>query len=318
MKYSEKVMDHFQNPHNVGTIKNADGKAMVGDPNCGDFIQVWINVKDHVINDYKYKVFGCGAAIATTSVVSDMSIGKTINQALQLTDDDVVNYLGGLPEGKRHCSLLGIQGLHVAIADYLVQNYHVKFQRRIDFYKKKDFDISAFNRMLAEHVNDVPENAKILDVGADDGNLAVAMALAGKKCTSLYRSAKAQHNALLNATYYHVDELIDFQLDEHAEFPFDKKTFDVVLSMTALHHYKDTETVLLQIQRVCSKNGKIILADFTKEGQQIIDPLYEVEGEDHVLEGWELDCIIKWFQDRGLHVTSVVKEPLWIIEIENS
>ncbi len=97
-------MDHFNRPRNVGKLENADGQARVGDPNCGDFIQVWIQVDNDIITDFKYKVYGCGAAIATTSAVSEMAIGKSFREAIQLSDDDVIAYLDGLPEGKRHCS----------------------------------------------------------------------------------------------------------------------------------------------------------------------------------------------------------------------
>ena len=105
--YNEKVLDHFFTPRNIGEIKHPDGKATVGDPRCGDFIKVWINVNGHVISDFKYKVFGCGAAIATTSVVSELAIGKSIENALELTDDDVIERYHG-------DKLIGLTILHAS------------------------------------------------------------------------------------------------------------------------------------------------------------------------------------------------------------
>ena len=117
-EYNEKVLEHFLEPKNIGDIEDADARVTIGDPRCGDFIRVCIRMQDGRIDKFKYKVYGCAAAIATTSVVSMLAINKTAAEALSLTDDDVIAYLGGLPEGKRHCSLLGIRGLHAALSQY--------------------------------------------------------------------------------------------------------------------------------------------------------------------------------------------------------
>ncbi len=116
--YSEKVMDHFQNPRNVGEIANADGIGEIGNPVCGDMMTFYISVKDNVIDDVKFKTFGCGAAIAVSSMVSEMAKGKTLDEALQITNASVAKELGGLPANKMHCSNLGADALHRAIEDY--------------------------------------------------------------------------------------------------------------------------------------------------------------------------------------------------------
>ncbi|AKL98580.1 Fe-S cluster assembly scaffold protein NifU [Endomicrobium proavitum] len=116
--YSEKVMDHFANPRNVGEIKDADGVGEVGNPVCGDMMTFYVKIKDNKLEDVKFKTFGCGAAIAVSSMVSEMAIGKTVQEALKITNADVAAELGGLPPNKMHCSNLGADALHKAIEDY--------------------------------------------------------------------------------------------------------------------------------------------------------------------------------------------------------
>jgi nitrogen fixation NifU-like protein len=116
--YSEKVMEHFANPRNVGEIKDADGVGEVGNPVCGDMMTFYIKVKDDKIEDVKFKTFGCGAAIAVSSMVSEMALGKTVGEVMAITNDDVAKALGGLPPNKLHCSNLGADALHKAIEDY--------------------------------------------------------------------------------------------------------------------------------------------------------------------------------------------------------
>ncbi len=117
--YSEKVMEHFANPRNVGEIKDADGIGKVGNPVCGDLMWIYIKVKDDRLEDVKFKTFGCGAAIATSSMVTEMAKGKTLEEALKITRNDVADALEGLPPVKMHCSNLAADGLHAAIKDYL-------------------------------------------------------------------------------------------------------------------------------------------------------------------------------------------------------
>lgn len=117
--YSEKVMDHFQHPRNVGEIPDADGIGEVSNPVCGDMMTFYIKVKDNRLVDIKFKTFGCGAAIAVSSMVSEMAMGKTIEEALKITNELVAQELGGLPPNKMHCSNLGADALHKAIEDYL-------------------------------------------------------------------------------------------------------------------------------------------------------------------------------------------------------
>ncbi|MBE5803206.1 MAG: Fe-S cluster assembly scaffold protein NifU [Clostridiales bacterium] len=116
--YSEKVMDHFSNPRNVGEIENASGTGTVGNAKCGDIMKMDIQVENGVIVDVKFKTFGCGAAIATSSMATEMVKGKTIEEALQLTNKAVAEALDGLPPVKMHCSLLAEQAIHAAIEDY--------------------------------------------------------------------------------------------------------------------------------------------------------------------------------------------------------
>jgi len=111
-------MDHFSNPRNVGEIKDADGIGTVGNPVCGDLMTIYIKVKDNIIEDIKFKTFGCGAAIATSSMVTELAMGKTIEEALSITRNDVANELEGLPPVKMHCSNLAADALHAAINDY--------------------------------------------------------------------------------------------------------------------------------------------------------------------------------------------------------
>ncbi len=118
MIYSEKVMEHFQNPRNVGVMKDADGVGQVGNPVCGDMMTFYIKVKDNRLEDVKFQTFGCGAAIAVSSMVSEMAKGKTIEEALKITNTIVAEELGGLPKNKLHCSNLGADALHKAIENY--------------------------------------------------------------------------------------------------------------------------------------------------------------------------------------------------------
>ena len=117
-QYSEKVMDHFRNPRNVGEIENPDGIGHVGNPMCGDVMEMYIKVKDNVIIDAKFKTFGCGAAIATSSMATELVIGKTIDEARQITNKVVAEALDGLPPVKMHCSNLAEEALEAAIKDY--------------------------------------------------------------------------------------------------------------------------------------------------------------------------------------------------------
>ena len=117
--YSEKVMDHFENPRNVGEIPDANGVGTVVNAKCGDIMRMYLKVENGVIEDVKFKTFGCGAAIATSSMATEMVKGKTLKEALQLTNKAVAEALDGLPPVKMHCSLLAEQAIHAAVEDYL-------------------------------------------------------------------------------------------------------------------------------------------------------------------------------------------------------
>ncbi|MBK5100382.1 MAG: iron-sulfur cluster assembly scaffold protein [Desulfobacteraceae bacterium] len=116
--YNDLVIDHFTNPRNVGEVENANAEAVVGDPSCGDQMKVFLRVEDSRIVYIKFKSYGCPGAIATSSMLTELAKGKTIEEALMITDDDVIMSLGGIPERKKHCSLMGVMGLQEAIKNY--------------------------------------------------------------------------------------------------------------------------------------------------------------------------------------------------------
>jgi nitrogen fixation NifU-like protein len=119
--YNDKVIDHFLNPRNVGEIANPDGLATVGDPTCGDYLRATIRVDDGRIQEFRFLTQGCPAAIATSSIATEVALGKTLEEALELNDNDVIVAAGGIPARKAHCSLLAIRALHEAIRRYLAQ-----------------------------------------------------------------------------------------------------------------------------------------------------------------------------------------------------
>ena len=120
--YSDKVMDHFTNPRNVGEIEGADGVGEVGNANCGDIMKIYLKVEDNVIQDVKFKTYGCGSAIASSSMATEMIKGKTVQEALNLTNKAVAEALDGLPPVKMHCSVLAEQAIKKALQDYALKN----------------------------------------------------------------------------------------------------------------------------------------------------------------------------------------------------
>ena len=116
--YSEKVMDHFANPRNVGEIEDANAVGQVGNAKCGDIMKIYMDIQDNIIKDVKFKTFGCGAAIATSSMATELVKGKTVEEALELTNKAVMEALDGLPSEKVHCSVLAEEAIHAAIEDY--------------------------------------------------------------------------------------------------------------------------------------------------------------------------------------------------------
>ena len=127
--YSKKVLEHFTNPRNVGTIENPDGYGKVGNPVCGDLMEIFIKVKDNIIKDIKFRTFGCGSAIATSSMVTELAKGKHVDEAMKITRNDVADELDGLPSRKMHCSNLASDALHEAIKNYRIEekeNYRRK------------------------------------------------------------------------------------------------------------------------------------------------------------------------------------------------
>ena len=119
--YSKKVMEHFRNPRNVGEIENASGVGEIGNPVCGDMMTFYVKIENGILTDVKFKTFGCGAAIAVSSMVSEMAKGKAVEEAMKITNADVAKELGGLPPNKLHCSNLGADALHRAIESYIAK-----------------------------------------------------------------------------------------------------------------------------------------------------------------------------------------------------
>ena len=122
IEYSEKVIDHFTNPRNVGEIENASGVGTVGNAKCGDIMRIYLDIQDGVIKDAKFKTFGCGAAVATSSMATELIIGKTVEEALKVTNEAVMEALNGLPPVKVHCSVLAEEAIHAALWDYAEKN----------------------------------------------------------------------------------------------------------------------------------------------------------------------------------------------------
>lgn len=142
MMYSEKVMDHFTNPQNVGEIENADGIGEVGNAKCGDIMRMYLKIDDDVITDIKFKTFGCGSAIASSSMATEMIKGRTIHEALQLTNEAVVEALDGLPAVKVHCSVLAEQAVKAALVDYAEKN-NIDIPELRDFKPSDDEELHA-------------------------------------------------------------------------------------------------------------------------------------------------------------------------------
>ena len=120
--YTDKVMDHFTNPRNVGEIENADGVGTVGNAKCGDIMKIYLKIEDDIIKDVKFKTFGCGAAVATSSMATELIKGKSVDEALELTNKAVVEALGGLPPAKVHCSVLAEEAVRSALIDWAQKN----------------------------------------------------------------------------------------------------------------------------------------------------------------------------------------------------
>ncbi len=144
--YSQKVMDHFMNPRNVGEISDASGVGTVGNAKCGDIMKVYLKIEDEIIKDAKFKTFGCGAAVATSSIATEMVIGKSIKEALEITNKAVMEALDGLPPAKIHCSCLAEEALHSALWDYAEKNNII-----IEGLEKPKTDIGHDDHQLAEY-----------------------------------------------------------------------------------------------------------------------------------------------------------------------
>lgn len=297
--FNQKILDHFLNPRNIGEIENADGYAKIGDPTCGDFIKVWLRIENETIIDFKYKVFGCWGAISTTSMVSELAIGKSIKDATKITDDDVISVLGGIPENKQHCSLLGVQGLRAAMADFLLKENHRKYVARLEQYRSMGYDIAAIREKIVNLLSDLSNGAKILDVGCGKGHLALAIARSGRNCTAIDISDDEIYYARLNAIFFDVIDRIDLQIQDARQMKFESGSFDAVVSATLFHHLIHPQLVLNEMLRVCKSPGKIIISDLNELGHQAIAAVHREEGREHVMVGWSIVEIKTWFENKG-------------------
>ncbi|MBN1155548.1 iron-sulfur cluster assembly scaffold protein [candidate division KSB1 bacterium] len=315
---NEKIIDHFLNPRNIGELENADGMSMVGDPSCGDYIKVWIRVQNETIADFKYKVFGCWGAISTTSIVSELAIGRHLKDAIKITDDDVMRELGGIPENKQHCSLLGVQGLRSAIADYLVRDNHRKYQQRIDIFRSYGYDIPAIRERMTRIIGQQGDQARILDIGTGKGHLAIAIAQSGKKCTAVDLSPGELYMAQLNAVHFQVDEQINFLEMDAYDLQLEANSYDVVMSALFIHHLEHTEQFLAEIRRVCVPNGLIVLSDINEHGKEVIQEIHAREGKQHETVGWSIDRVIDWYKSHNSELTVINDECETIICTQNS
>lgn len=140
MNYTKQVMDHFANPRNVGTLDDADGVGEVGNPTCGDMMTFYIKIKEDILVDVKFQTFGCGAAIAVSSMISEMAKGKSVDAAYSITNKDVAEQLGGLPGNKMHCSNLGADALRRAIENYRGENTEEHEEHHEPHCAKKEDD----------------------------------------------------------------------------------------------------------------------------------------------------------------------------------
>ena len=151
MLYSEKVMDHFENPRNVGKMEDADGVGEVGNAKCGDIMKIYLKVKDGIIEDVKFNTFGCGSAIATSSIATEMIMGKSVEEALTLSNKAVVEALDGLPANKIHCSVLAEEAVKAAVKDYYDKNgisYDPEFFKFTDGHGEEACSLPAYESDL--------------------------------------------------------------------------------------------------------------------------------------------------------------------------
>lgn len=150
--YSDVALDHFMNPRNVGSIEDADAYAKVGEPSCGDSLEIFLKLDEgkEKITDVKFRVFGCPGAIATSSVATELVRGKDVMFALSLSDDDIIEALGGLPDGKKHCSILSVMALKTALSDFVMRRYAVSegLVKDEDEYREK-YSLKSFTGQKA-------------------------------------------------------------------------------------------------------------------------------------------------------------------------
>jgi ubiquinone/menaquinone biosynthesis C-methylase UbiE len=202
------------------------------------------------------------------------------------------------------------------MTDFLIEGNHKRYQQRLDEYLLMGYDMSGSREKIVQRLDHLPQESRILDVGTGKGHLALAIAQSGKSCTSIDISTEEQYIARLNALYFHVDEKIDFQQQDITALGFQDESFDAVLSVTALHHIKDTQPALEEILRVTKKGGLIILADFNERGRQTVNRMHQKEGREHKCVGWDLRAIRSWFAKQNQMADYNEEECLWVLVVK--
>ncbi len=310
--YTQKVMDHFDHPRNVGELPDADVQIDEGSPECGDYIRIWVKAENQKIINFRYKVFGCAAAIATTSAVSEMAIGLSFDDALEMTDDDVIRYLGGLPSGKQHCSLMGVNALHKAVWKILAKENHQRYLQSVTKYRNAGIDFPLLCETLLNRLA-LPETAVVLDIGAGKGHMAIALAQRGFKCTSIDLDENELRFARLNALYFGVADRIQFERENATSTEYEDDTFDAVVSFLSLHHCTQTEPLLEEMVRMCKPGGQIILCDLNESGLQTMQDVHARENRKHRVFGWSVSTVREWFESRQFACKFQRLEKVWVL-----
>ena len=228
--YNQNVLDHFNNPRNTGELANADVELSVGNPECEDYIKVWMRVADDRIERFTYKVFGCAAAIATSSAVSEMVTGMTLNDANKLTDDDVTCYLHGLPEGKEHCSLLGIRAVQQCVLEYRIHQAFDRHQQSEQMFLTAGIDISAVCQNIAERLKRAGVGGEVADIPAYHGFMALALAQNGFSCVAVDKSADRLDHIDRLAAYFNVQDHLLTERENILDSEMQDDSFGAVVS----------------------------------------------------------------------------------------
>lgn len=266
VSYNQTVLDHFNHPRNTGELDDADVQVTVGNPDCEDYIQVWMQIKEDRIERFTYKVFGCVAAIATTSAVSELVTGLSIEQAQALNDDDVVRYLNGLPVGKEHCSLLGIRAIQQGILEYNIQNAYHAYENKMQRLKSCGMDIQTVCQVIVKRLKLANLTGEIAILAEGHEFLALSVAQSGFPCVAIDKSAERLFSIDHLAAYYNVQDRLLTERENIVDSGIEDHTFSAVISCGTLHLLEQSEKALSEMCRICKKDGLLIVADYNQRG----------------------------------------------------